>query len=94
MLLRRCEVLATPVDALIEPLSALLTGLSIRERVPQVEVAVGESAVTLVFRTLDPASATDEQLLLEFERRHGVRALVQGWPLPMKAGRWPKRPRE
>jgi 23S rRNA (uracil1939-C5)-methyltransferase len=75
--LRRCEVLATPVDALIEPLSALLTGLSIRERVPQVEVAVGESAVTLVFRTLDPASATDEQLLLEFERRHGVRIYLQ-----------------
>jgi 23S rRNA (uracil1939-C5)-methyltransferase len=75
--LKRCEVLAAPVDALIEPLSALLTGLSIRERVPQVEVAVAESAVVLVIRTLDPASAADEQLLLEFERSHGVRIFLQ-----------------
>jgi 23S rRNA (uracil1939-C5)-methyltransferase len=75
--LRRCEVLAEPVDALIEPLSALLTGLSIRERVPQVEVAVAETAVVLVIRTLDPASAADEQQLLEFERRHGVRIFLQ-----------------
>jgi 23S rRNA (uracil1939-C5)-methyltransferase len=75
--LKRCEVLAAPVDALIEPLSALLTGLSIRERVPQVEVAVAENAVVLVIRTLDPASAADEYSLLEFERRHGVRIFLQ-----------------
>ncbi|HKC17686.1 MAG TPA: 23S rRNA (uracil(1939)-C(5))-methyltransferase RlmD [Steroidobacteraceae bacterium] len=75
--LRRCEVLAAPVDALIEPLGALLTGLSIRERVPQVEVAVGENAVVLVIRTLDPVNAADEQLLLEFERRHAVRICLQ-----------------
>jgi len=75
--LRRCEVLAAPVDALIEPLGALLTSLSIRERVPQVEVAIAENAVVLVIRTLDPASAADEQLLLEFERAHAVRICLQ-----------------
>jgi 23S rRNA (uracil1939-C5)-methyltransferase len=75
--LSRCEVLAAPVDALIEPLGALLTNLSIRERVPQVEVAIAESAVALVIRVLDPASPADEQLLLEFERAHGVRIFLQ-----------------
>ncbi|HEX9474200.1 MAG TPA: 23S rRNA (uracil(1939)-C(5))-methyltransferase RlmD [Steroidobacteraceae bacterium] len=75
--LRRCEVLAAPVDALIEPLSALLTGLSIRERVPQVEVAVAEGVAVLVIRTLDPPTAADEQMLLAFESAHGVRIFLQ-----------------
>jgi len=45
--------------------------------VPQIEVAVAENAVVLVIRTLDPASAADEQLLLEFERAHAVRIFLQ-----------------
>ena len=38
---KRCEVLQSPVDTLVEPLSLLLTALSVRNRVPQIEVAVG-----------------------------------------------------
>ena len=38
--LSRCEILAPPVGELIEPLSALLTGLAAREAIPQIEVAV------------------------------------------------------
>ena len=37
--MRRCEVLARPVDAMIDPLSELVAGLSIRSRLPQIEVA-------------------------------------------------------
>ncbi len=36
---RRCEVLQAPLDQLIVPLSELVTALSIRNRVPQIEVA-------------------------------------------------------
>lgn len=75
--LGRCEVLAAPVDALIAPLSALLTDLSIRERVPQIEVAVAENAVVLVVRVLEAPAAADEQRLLEFESAHGVRIYLQ-----------------
>ena len=75
--LERCEVLAQPVDALITPLGALLTNLSIRERVPQVEVAIAETAVVLVIRVLEAPSELDQQLLLEFQRVHGVRVLLQ-----------------
>ena len=75
--LERCEVLASPVDALIAPLSALLTGLSIRERVPQIEVAIGEGAVILVLRVLDAPSEADRELLLDFERQHGVHLFLQ-----------------
>jgi 23S rRNA (uracil1939-C5)-methyltransferase len=75
--LTRCEVLAAPVDALIAPLSALLTTLSIRERVPQVEVAIAETAVVLVIRVLEAPTEQDRQLLLDFERAHGVHVLLQ-----------------
>ena len=75
--LERCEVLAAPVDALLAPLGALLTRLSIRERMPQVEVAIAETATVLVLRVLTPPTAADEELLLDFERVHSVRIYLQ-----------------
>lgn len=75
--LRRCEVLGAPVDNLLEPLGALLTALSIRERVPQVEVSVADACTVLVLRVLDAPSDADRQLLLEFEARHGLRLYLQ-----------------
>jgi 23S rRNA (uracil1939-C5)-methyltransferase len=75
--LQRCEVLAPPVGTLLAPLGALLTGLAIRERVPQIEVAVAENAVVLVMRVLDLPTPADEQMLLEFEQTHGVRFFLQ-----------------
>ena len=75
--LQRCEVLAEPVGALLAPLGALFTALTIRERVPQVEVAIAETAVVLVIRVLDPPTPADEQLFLEFERAHGVQIFLQ-----------------
>ncbi len=74
---RRCEILAAPLDALVEPLSALLTGLSIRARVPQIEVAVADNATALVFRVLDAPSAADRAALAEFGAAHAVRIYLQ-----------------
>ena len=75
--IERCEVLAPPVDALIVPLSALVTRLSIRERLPQIEVAVADNAVALVLRVLDPPSEADLVSLREFERLYAVRFYLQ-----------------
>jgi 23S rRNA (uracil1939-C5)-methyltransferase len=75
--LRRCEVLSPPVDGLILPLSALVTRLSIRERLPQIEVAVADNAVALVLRVLDAPSAADLAHLREFEALHQVRVYLQ-----------------
>jgi 23S rRNA (uracil1939-C5)-methyltransferase len=75
--LTRCEVLAPPLDALIVPLSALVTQLSIRERLPQIEVAIGDDAVALVLRVLDAPSPADLASLREFELLHAVRFYLQ-----------------
>ena len=66
--LDRCEVLAAPADALITPLSEMLTGLSIRERLPQIEVAVADNAVALVMRVLAPPTPEDLAKLRAFEQ--------------------------
>ncbi|HEX4619023.1 MAG TPA: 23S rRNA (uracil(1939)-C(5))-methyltransferase RlmD, partial [Steroidobacteraceae bacterium] len=72
-----CEVLAAPAGALIAPLAALLTQLSIREHVPQIEVAVADNATALVLRTLAEPAETDRTLLGQFAHQHGVRLYLQ-----------------
>jgi 23S rRNA (uracil1939-C5)-methyltransferase len=75
--MHRCEVLAKPVDSLIDPLSELIERLSIRNRLPQIEVAVADNVTTLVFRVLDPPTAEDEAALTVFAREHGVQISLQ-----------------
>ena len=75
--LESCEVLAAPIGALINPLAALIEQLSIREQLPQIEVAVGETASALVLRVLTTPAERDLTLLREFELRHAVRFYLQ-----------------
>lgn len=75
--LKRCEVLQSPIDALLEPLSLLLTALSVRNRVPQVEVAIADNAVALVVRVLENVTSLDRELLLQFAREHDVQIYLQ-----------------
>lgn len=75
--MHRCEILAEPVDALLDPLSELVARLSIRARLPQIEVAVADNATALVFRVLDTPTPDDEANFREFGERHGVRIYLQ-----------------
>lgn len=75
--MHRCEVLAKPVDDLIDPLSELIASLSIRARLPQIEVAVAENATALVFRVLDPPNQNDRDRLRSFGEQHDIRMYLQ-----------------
>lgn len=75
--LRRCEILAAPVDGLIEPLGAMLTTLDIRTRVPQIEIAVADNATALVFRVLAEPSERDLARLRAFGAQFGVQIHLQ-----------------
>ena len=75
--MNRCEVVAQPVDGLIAPLSELVSSLSIRARLPQIEVAVADNAVALVFRVLDSPSDADREKLREFAVQHSLRIYLQ-----------------
>lgn len=75
--MRRCEVLAAPADALVEPLSELIGQLSIRSRLPQIEVAVADNATELVFRVLDPPSDADRTAIARFAADQGLQISLQ-----------------
>ena len=72
-----CEVVPPRISQLLVPLRELINALSIPERVPQVELAIGEGTDALVLRILQPLSVDDEHLLRAFADRHQVQFFLQ-----------------
>ncbi len=73
-----CEVLVPEVSALIAPLQAMIVQLSIRDKLPQIELAVGEEQViVLIFRIMDVLTANDEALFKVFADVHKVQVWTQ-----------------
>lgn len=76
--LQGCEILPVRISGMLPALKALVESLSIRHRIPQIEVAVGDCQhpphhpTALVFRTLLPLSPRDHALLLAFGRQHSL----------------------
>jgi 23S rRNA (uracil1939-C5)-methyltransferase len=75
--MRECAVLAPPVGRLIVALRELVGSLSIRARLPQIEIAAGDIATVLVIRHLDPLSEDDRGRLRAFAENHGVHLWLQ-----------------
>lgn len=72
-----CAVLPPAISALFPRLKELVGALSIADRLPQIEVAVGDTPAALVFRILEPLTPADEQRLRDFADRHGVHVYLQ-----------------
>jgi len=70
--MRSCAVLPPHVSDLLPPLRELVATLSVSERLPQIEAAVGEECTALVLRILEPLTGHDEGLLRGFADRHGI----------------------
>ena len=75
--MRSCDVLPPRISSLIVPLRNFIGKLSIRDRVPQIEIAVGETATVLLFRHLLPLSDGDNALLREFADTQAVHVWLQ-----------------
>lgn len=75
--MRECHVLPERIGLLIVPLRELVENLSIRERLPQIELAVGDNAAALVFRHLQPLQPEDETRLRNFAKAHGIHVWLQ-----------------
>jgi 23S rRNA (uracil1939-C5)-methyltransferase len=75
--MRECHVLPAHISDLISPLRSLVEALSIRARLPQIEVAVGDNATALVIRHLDPVTAEDASRLKLFAESQGVDLWLQ-----------------
>jgi 23S rRNA (uracil1939-C5)-methyltransferase len=75
--MRECHVLPESVAALIPPLKRLVSDLSIKDRIPQIEVAAADNATALVFRHLLPLNDQDHQLLRAFAEEKQVHVWLQ-----------------
>ncbi|MBI3938999.1 MAG: 23S rRNA (uracil(1939)-C(5))-methyltransferase RlmD [Betaproteobacteria bacterium] len=72
-----CEIVPPRISALLGPLRELIGGLSVRNRIPQVEVAAGDALDVLVLRILAPLTGADEASLRVFAERHQVHLYLQ-----------------
>ena len=75
--LARCHVLHPRVGELLPQLGEMIDSLSIRDRVPQIEMAMDDERCVLIFRILDALSPDDMQTLLAFGEQHNVIPYVQ-----------------
>lgn len=72
-----CHVLPPVVSAMLLPLRDLVAGMAARDRLPQIELAMGEDArqpgqpsIALVLRHLEPLAPADLDRLRDFASRH------------------------
>lgn len=75
--LTRCDVLHPHIGERITELAEMLEGMEARERIPQIEIAVGDDAAALVFRNLDALSDKDQAHLCAYGERTGLHIYLQ-----------------
>jgi len=75
--LKSCAVLRAPLNTLIEPLGTLISSLSVRARLAQIEAAVADNTTALVFRVLDDPTAEDRAAMLAFGVQQKVDIYLQ-----------------
>ncbi|MGD9954349.1 MAG: 23S rRNA (uracil(1939)-C(5))-methyltransferase, partial [Burkholderiales bacterium] len=74
---RSCEVLPPAVSRLIVPLREMFTAMALRERLPQVELAMGDAVTVLVLRHLETLGEEDAARLRAFADEHGIQWWLQ-----------------
>ena len=76
-----CPVLPPKISAMLMPLRALIGRMAQRDRLPQIELAIGQQqdgmVIALVLRHLEPLVDGDRALLREFAAEHGVQWWLQ-----------------
>jgi 23S rRNA (uracil1939-C5)-methyltransferase len=75
--MRSCAVLPPHVSALLLPLRELVGAMELRDRLPQIELAIGDTVTALVLRHLEPLGAADLARLHAFGQTHGVQWWLQ-----------------
>ncbi len=81
-----CHILHPKVGNLLPELSKLIESLSIKDKIPQIEVIMDDSSCILNFRILEKLNTVDEKLLIEFGKKYKVIPYIQtGGPNSIQA---------
>lgn len=87
----RCEILHPKVGSLIEVLSDCIGALEIKEKIPQIEVAVGDEQVVLVFRHLEAMPDADREQLRQLAQQHELVVYLQAGSPDKLEALWPEK---
>lgn len=72
-----CKVMHPLVGERLMALSAVIGELTIRDKIPQIEVAIGDSQCVLAMRVLEPPSSEDIEKLRAFGHDHDLSICLQ-----------------
>ncbi len=72
-----CKVMQPIVGENLLALSAMIGRLTIKDKIPQIEVAIGDGECVLAFRVLEAPTAEDERIMSEFGKRYGISMCLQ-----------------
>jgi 23S rRNA (uracil1939-C5)-methyltransferase len=72
-----CKVMHPIVGTKLMALSEMIGQLSIKDKIPQIEVALGDTDCVLAFRVLEPATDEDKEIMRRFGHQHEMSICLQ-----------------
>mgnify|MGYP003624526124 FL=1 len=72
-----CPILYSKVSDLLVPLQELIFGMEARQQIPQIEVAVGDTDIALIFRNLVTLDISDKEKLINFAEKYNINLFLQ-----------------
>ena len=72
-----CIVMHPIVGSKLMALSEMIGGLTIKDKIPQIEVAIGDEQCVLSIRVLEPPTAADKERMRVFAHEHGIALCLQ-----------------
>lgn len=90
--LEQCEVLDPRVGKRLSELGQMIAGLDAYNRIAQIEVAMDDEHVALVFRNLDPLSDADKQAIIAYGQQHDIWVYQQPGGPDTVEPLWPEKP--
>jgi 23S rRNA (uracil1939-C5)-methyltransferase len=79
--MKSCEILPPSVSAMLMPMRSMIAALSIRDQLPQIELALGDGpngkVIVMVLRVMAAPTEEDKALLMAFADEWGVQWWLQ-----------------
>ncbi len=72
-----CKVMHPSVGEKLMELSEMIGGLTIKDKIPQIEVAIGDEDCVLAFRVLEPPTSEDRERMRVFGQQHKMSICLQ-----------------
>lgn len=91
-LLDQCEVLDQRVGSRLAELGEMIAGLEAYNRIAQIEVAMDDDNVALIFRNLDSLSEADQQALVDYGQKNKLWIYLQSGGPDTVTPLWPASP--